>query len=87
MAVVLKLEKIIVEGDCQEVIKALSDSSSSPSWRISPILKKVAHLVPFLEVFIGTMFHEKPTALQMQRPSLLFRVCALRNGLTCPLTL
>ncbi|KAL6216882.1 hypothetical protein ACLB2K_010100 [Fragaria x ananassa] len=47
MAVVLKLEKIIVEGDCQEVIKALSDSSSSPSWRISPILKKVAHLVPF----------------------------------------
>ncbi|KAL6203622.1 hypothetical protein ACLB2K_027322 [Fragaria x ananassa] len=47
MAVVLKLEKIIVEGDCQEVIKALSDFSSSPSWRISPILKKVAHLVPF----------------------------------------
>ncbi|XP_004301358.1 PREDICTED: putative ribonuclease H protein At1g65750-like [Fragaria vesca subsp. vesca] len=46
MAVVLKLEHIIVEGDCQEVIKALNESLASPCWRISPILKKVAHLVP-----------------------------------------
>ncbi|KAL6201585.1 hypothetical protein ACLB2K_025298 [Fragaria x ananassa] len=46
MAVVLKLEHIIIEGDCQEVIKALNESSASPCWRISPILKKVAHLVP-----------------------------------------
>ncbi|KAL6202874.1 hypothetical protein ACLB2K_026578 [Fragaria x ananassa] len=46
MAVLLKLQHIIFEGDCQEVIKGLNDSLASPCWRISPILKKVAHLVP-----------------------------------------
>ncbi|KAL6213991.1 hypothetical protein ACLB2K_013429 [Fragaria x ananassa] len=46
MAVLLKLEHIIVERDCQEVIKALNESLASPCWRISPILKKVSHLVP-----------------------------------------
>ena len=46
MGVLLKFEHIIVEGDCQEVIKALNESLASPCWRISPILKKFAHLVP-----------------------------------------
>ncbi|KAL6131715.1 hypothetical protein ACLB2K_070089 [Fragaria x ananassa] len=40
MAVLLKLEHIIVEGDCQEVIKALNEFLASPCWRISLILKK-----------------------------------------------
>ena len=83
MAVVLKLEKIIVEGDYQEVIKALSDSSSSLSCRISPILKKVvAHLVPFFRSIHWNWVPREANAMQTQRSSLLFRVCALRNGLT-----
>ncbi|KAL6199777.1 hypothetical protein ACLB2K_029560 [Fragaria x ananassa] len=46
MVVLLKLLHIIVEGDCQEVIKALNDFSASRCWRISLILKKVTPLVP-----------------------------------------
>ncbi|KAL6192213.1 hypothetical protein ACLB2K_038598 [Fragaria x ananassa] len=37
-------------GDCQEVIKALNESLASPCWRISHILKKVAHLVPLFKM-------------------------------------
>ncbi|KAL6214904.1 hypothetical protein ACLB2K_014336 [Fragaria x ananassa] len=66
MAMLLKLEHIFVEGDCQEVIKALNESLASPCWRISSILKKVAHLVSLFRRIHWNWFHEKLTALQMR---------------------
>ncbi|XP_062005568.1 uncharacterized protein LOC133722711 [Rosa rugosa] len=44
LAAFLKLQNIILEGDCQELFHALNNSSSSPNWKISHMLNKVSHL-------------------------------------------
>ncbi|XP_062020795.1 uncharacterized protein LOC133737203 [Rosa rugosa] len=46
LAAHLKLQQIILEGDCQEVISAMEDPSVNPNWRISPMIAMVAHLQP-----------------------------------------
>ncbi|XP_024172085.1 uncharacterized protein LOC112178113 [Rosa chinensis] len=44
LAAHMNLQKIIVEGDCNEVLTALNNSSCHPNWRISPSIDKISHL-------------------------------------------
>ncbi|PRQ38046.1 putative ribonuclease H-like domain-containing protein [Rosa chinensis] len=42
----MKIQNIILESDCQEVIRALDNIELCPNWRISPLIDKVNHLKP-----------------------------------------
>ncbi|KAL6190347.1 hypothetical protein ACLB2K_036745 [Fragaria x ananassa] len=76
MAMLLKLEHIIVEGDCQEVIKALNEPLASPCWRISPILKNVAHLVPlFRRIYWNWVPREAILFDTVGHISVISRIC------------
>ncbi|XP_062029043.1 uncharacterized protein LOC133745063 [Rosa rugosa] len=57
LAAFLKIQNIIIEGDCQELFHALNNPSSSPNWRISHMLSKVFHLKT---LFTGIKFHWVP---------------------------
>ncbi|KAM5561039.1 hypothetical protein ABKV19_021911 [Rosa sericea] len=46
LAAHLKIQNILLESDCQEVIRALEDPKLCPNWRISPMIDKVNHLKP-----------------------------------------
>ncbi|XP_061994237.1 uncharacterized protein LOC133712170 [Rosa rugosa] len=46
LAAHMKIQNIILESDCQEVIRALDNTEFCPNWRISPMIDKVNHLKP-----------------------------------------
>ena len=42
----LRLQNIVIESDCQDIIKALNSYPLTTSWKISPIISKIMHLKP-----------------------------------------
>lgn len=49
LAAHLRLQNIVIESDCQDIIKALNSYPLTTSWKISPIISKIMHLKPMFK--------------------------------------
>ncbi|XP_062025658.1 uncharacterized protein LOC133741974 [Rosa rugosa] len=64
LAAHLKIQNIILESDCQDVIRALDNLMFCPNWRISLMINRVNHLKP---LFNGIKWNWIPREVNLLR--------------------
>lgn len=84
----LNLKNVIIEGDCQEVIRSLSSPTFTPNWKILPILNRVKFLLPaFDEVLWNWVPREANRVADAAAKLAMVRLCSSDWANTPPTSL
>ncbi|KAL6184355.1 hypothetical protein ACLB2K_045757 [Fragaria x ananassa] len=88
IAMFLNLKNVIIEGDCQEVIRSLSSPTFTPNWKILPILNRVKFLLPaFDEVLWNWVPREANRVVDAAAKLAMVRLCSSDWANTPPTSL
>ncbi|KAL6178856.1 hypothetical protein ACLB2K_050373 [Fragaria x ananassa] len=84
----MNLKNVIIEGDCQEIIRSLSSPTFTPNWKILPILNRVKFLLPaFDEVLWNWVPREANPVADAMAKFAMVRLCSSDWANTPPTSL